>query len=226
MRRSIPAACASAPRRSTARSSSCRRSSRASSSARIGRPARSATCAWCCSCACRTALALDEALIDRIKQHIRANTTPRHVPAKVVQVTDIPRTKSNKIVELAGAQRRARTAGQEPRGAGQSRGARAVPRPGGAEDVSAPMNFIAILAALGLEQWRAFRWRAALEQLFVRYARAARAQVERRQRAAGLGRARSQRWRRRCWSPPASTLRSMPCIRCLASSGTWPCSIC
>ena len=29
------------------------------------------------------------------------HTTPRHVPAKVVQVTDIPRTKSNKIVELA-----------------------------------------------------------------------------------------------------------------------------
>jgi len=33
------------------------------------------------------------------------------------------------------------------------------------------MNIIAILAALGLEQWRAFRWRAALERLFVRYAR-------------------------------------------------------
>jgi acetoacetyl-CoA synthetase len=46
-------------------------------------------------------LALDAALTDRIRQHIRANTTPRHVPAKIVQVTDIPRTKSNKIVELA-----------------------------------------------------------------------------------------------------------------------------
>jgi acetoacetyl-CoA synthetase len=46
-------------------------------------------------------LTLDEPLIDRIRAHIRANTTPRHVPAKVVQVTDIPRTKSNKIVELA-----------------------------------------------------------------------------------------------------------------------------
>ena len=44
---------------------------------------------------------LDQALIDRIRQHIRTNTTPRHVPAKIVQVTDIPRTKSNKIVELA-----------------------------------------------------------------------------------------------------------------------------
>ena len=44
---------------------------------------------------------LDAALIDRVKQQIRDNTTPRHVPAKVVQVQDIPRTKSGKIVELA-----------------------------------------------------------------------------------------------------------------------------
>ena len=46
-------------------------------------------------------VALDQPLIDRIKRQIRANTTPRHVPAKVVQVSDIPRTKSGKIVELA-----------------------------------------------------------------------------------------------------------------------------
>ena len=44
---------------------------------------------------------LDDALIERIKRQIRDNTTPRHVPAKVVQVQDIPRTKSGKIVELA-----------------------------------------------------------------------------------------------------------------------------
>jgi acetoacetyl-CoA synthetase len=49
----------------------------------------------------RDGLVLDEDMVDRIKQHIRANTTPRHVPAKVVQVSDIPRTKSGKIVELA-----------------------------------------------------------------------------------------------------------------------------
>jgi acetoacetyl-CoA synthetase len=49
----------------------------------------------------RDGLPLDEALIEKIKRHIRVNTTPRHVPAKVVQVTDIPRTKSGKIVELA-----------------------------------------------------------------------------------------------------------------------------
>ena len=36
-----------------------------------------------------------------MKKRIRDNTTPRHVPAKVVQVQDIPRTKSGKIVELA-----------------------------------------------------------------------------------------------------------------------------
>ncbi|WP_275099562.1 acetoacetate--CoA ligase [Sedimenticola hydrogenitrophicus] len=49
----------------------------------------------------RDGLGLDDALIDRIKKQIRANTTPRHVPARVVQVSDIPRTKSGKIVELA-----------------------------------------------------------------------------------------------------------------------------
>ncbi|WP_299876243.1 acetoacetate--CoA ligase [uncultured Cocleimonas sp.] len=46
-------------------------------------------------------LSLDDELIDKIKKQIRSNTTPRHVPAKVLQVTDIPRTKSGKIVELA-----------------------------------------------------------------------------------------------------------------------------
>jgi acetoacetyl-CoA synthetase len=49
----------------------------------------------------REGVRLDDSLIAKIKAHIRANTTPRHVPAKVVQVADIPRTKSNKIVELA-----------------------------------------------------------------------------------------------------------------------------
>jgi acetoacetyl-CoA synthetase len=44
---------------------------------------------------------LDGALQDRIKKQIRANTTPRHVPAKIVQISDIPRTKSGKITELA-----------------------------------------------------------------------------------------------------------------------------
>jgi len=49
----------------------------------------------------REGLTLDEALTKRIKDVIRENTTPRHVPAVILQVPDIPRTKSNKIVELA-----------------------------------------------------------------------------------------------------------------------------
>jgi acetoacetyl-CoA synthetase len=49
----------------------------------------------------RDGFILDETLINKIKQQIRRNTTPRHVPAKVIQVADIPRTKSGKIVELA-----------------------------------------------------------------------------------------------------------------------------
>jgi len=40
-------------------------------------------------------------LEDRIRRRIRENTTPRHVPARIVQVNEIPRTKSGKIVELA-----------------------------------------------------------------------------------------------------------------------------
>ncbi|MCK0509673.1 acetoacetate--CoA ligase [Aromatoleum buckelii] len=49
----------------------------------------------------REGLTLDDDLVKRIRQAIRDNTTPRHVPAKVLQVADIPRTKSGKIVELA-----------------------------------------------------------------------------------------------------------------------------
>ncbi len=46
-------------------------------------------------------IALDEPLRKRIKQTIRDNTTPRHVPAKIIAVADIPRTISGKITELA-----------------------------------------------------------------------------------------------------------------------------
>jgi len=44
---------------------------------------------------------LDEKLIAAIKNKIRTGATPRHVPAKIVAVADIPRTKSGKITELA-----------------------------------------------------------------------------------------------------------------------------
>ncbi|NNK33809.1 MAG: acetoacetate--CoA ligase, partial [Xanthomonadales bacterium] len=49
----------------------------------------------------RDGLELDDELRDRIRKAIRRNTTPRHVPAKIVQVAGIPRTVSGKIVELA-----------------------------------------------------------------------------------------------------------------------------
>jgi acetoacetyl-CoA synthetase len=46
-------------------------------------------------------LVIDEALRTRIRQQIRDNASPRHVPACIVQVDEIPRTKSGKVVELA-----------------------------------------------------------------------------------------------------------------------------
>ena len=49
----------------------------------------------------RDGVELSEALCDRIRQQIRGATTPRHVPARIVAVPEIPRTKSGKIVELA-----------------------------------------------------------------------------------------------------------------------------
>ena len=49
----------------------------------------------------REGLVLEDAVVAKIKKQIRDNATPRHVPAKIVQVADIPRTKSGKIVELA-----------------------------------------------------------------------------------------------------------------------------
>jgi acetoacetyl-CoA synthetase len=49
----------------------------------------------------REGLVLDEALRQAIRDRIRSNTTPRHVPARIVQVSGIPRTRSGKITELA-----------------------------------------------------------------------------------------------------------------------------
>jgi acetoacetyl-CoA synthetase len=49
----------------------------------------------------KESLTLDEELINKIRRTIREKCTPRHVPAKVIQVKEIPRTKSGKIVELA-----------------------------------------------------------------------------------------------------------------------------
>jgi len=49
----------------------------------------------------RAGTELDEPLRKRIREIIRAHTTPRHVPAKIVSVPDIPRTLSGKLTELA-----------------------------------------------------------------------------------------------------------------------------
>jgi acetoacetyl-CoA synthetase len=49
----------------------------------------------------REGLELDDALRDKIRETIRRNLTTRHVPAKVIQVPDIPRTRNGKLMELA-----------------------------------------------------------------------------------------------------------------------------
>jgi acetoacetyl-CoA synthetase len=49
----------------------------------------------------REGLVLDQPLRERIARRIRQQTTPRHVPARILQVPEIPRTRSGKIVELA-----------------------------------------------------------------------------------------------------------------------------
>ena len=67
-------------------------------------PSRSngrAMCASCSSSDCATASTLDDALRDKIRGTIRGNTTPRHVPARIVQAPDLPRTINGKLVELA-----------------------------------------------------------------------------------------------------------------------------
>jgi acetoacetyl-CoA synthetase len=43
----------------------------------------------------------DETLVKKIKLQIRSRATPRHVPAIILKVDDIPRTKSGKIAEIA-----------------------------------------------------------------------------------------------------------------------------
>ena len=44
---------------------------------------------------------LNDDIILRLKKRIRSEASPRHVPSKIIQVSDIPRTKNGKIVELA-----------------------------------------------------------------------------------------------------------------------------
>lgn len=49
----------------------------------------------------RDSVTLNSELIQAIKKKLRENCSPRHVPAKIIAVPDIPRTKSGKLVEIA-----------------------------------------------------------------------------------------------------------------------------
>jgi len=49
----------------------------------------------------RPGAALDDALTERVRKEIRRQASPRHVPAKVIPIADIPRTRNGKIAELA-----------------------------------------------------------------------------------------------------------------------------
>ena len=44
---------------------------------------------------------LDKILIEKLRKLIKKDASPRHVPSKILSVSDIPRTKNGKIVELA-----------------------------------------------------------------------------------------------------------------------------
>ena len=52
----------------------------------------------------RDGIQLDDDLADKIKSAIRRDTTPRHVPARILAITDVPRTISGKKVEKAALQ--------------------------------------------------------------------------------------------------------------------------
>lgn len=49
----------------------------------------------------KSGVKLDDVLAEKIKKQIKTGASPRHVPAKIIQITDIPRTKSGKITEIA-----------------------------------------------------------------------------------------------------------------------------
>ena len=81
----------------------------------------------------REGLTLDDALRDRIRQRIREHASPHHVPKRILQVADIPRTISGKITELAVREVIHGRPGYERRGAGQSGGPGALRRSPGTD---------------------------------------------------------------------------------------------
>ena len=93
-------------------------------SARTG----TATCGSCSSSRCAPGRRSTTRSLQRIKAGIRAGSSPRHVPARIVAVADIPRTRTGKVSELAVRDVVHGRPVAEPRGARQPRGARALPR--------------------------------------------------------------------------------------------------
>ena len=81
------------PRRRAASRTWSRRSSSDSSG--------KATSASCWSCGCSPVINLDDSLVADLRTVIRRELSPRHVPAVIVAVDDLPRTRSGKLVELA-----------------------------------------------------------------------------------------------------------------------------
>ena len=49
----------------------------------------------------QTGYELDDEMRERIRKRLRQQASPRHVPARIIAVSDIPRTRSGKIVEVA-----------------------------------------------------------------------------------------------------------------------------
>ena len=91
-------------------------------------PEQPRTRAWCCSSSCARVSCSTRRCRGGSAVRSARNTTPRHVPARIVQVEDIPRTKNGKVVELAVEGDGARHGGEERRRARQPRGAGAVPQ--------------------------------------------------------------------------------------------------
>ena len=165
--------------------------------------------------AARRRSTLDDALAERIKAHDphQHDAAPRARRRSCRSPTfRAPRAARSSSSRCATSSTAATCSNR--RGAGQSRGARAVPRPRRSCGRDRSMSLLAILAALGLEQWRAFEWRASVERAFVGLRAQARAQAQRRHARHGA---------------VAAALALLPPVaaRALASGGSpTPCTRC
>ena len=97
-------------------------------------------------------VALNEDLERRIRTKIRTGASPRHVPAKIIAVADIPAHQVGQDHRTRRARGGARPSGEEQGGAGQPRGAGAFPRPSAAKGVR--------VCDAQIKSQRPFRYRA------------------------------------------------------------------